>query len=613
MQHWKRLALVLLLAVLTGAPVRAGATDNATAAAAGSCGPDCSAVFFPPLLRACLLAIPLSAINTANRTQAVFPGDPGYDWARKTFNARILRSPAAIFYAYNAEGVAAAVACGAAQPVPVSPAAGRQSFEGTAVVDGGLIVDVSNITFFEVAPDNQTLTVGAGLNGAMLAAALHDAGLPGGAAVPSGVCSFVGIAGWLLGGGAGWLGRHLGMGCESLMGVEYVLANGSVVWANATSHPGLFWASCGGGGGTFGIATRFQLRISQLPNGGRVTRLSMSYTPNATAEAWLRFQDALPGMSSSYGWAYSVLAGSLRLTGIYLGPQDEALAGLDSMGLLQDLNSGQDLNATITGLERGGLDLLVPKGLEASSHPSYYDYVMRSAPFWASSRFGLAPPWGSFAYKATPENEAYLAALMRGQGGLHVTGGPSYSSFYFSQSRLSGALPPEGVQAAAKFVADTWQACQDSGLAAPECRFVWNGHVLGGAYSATPPNATAFPWRDALFILDGTLDLPSADYAPSVAGTNLSDPDVAAGMAAAQHAAQVTDSWLSTIKPYIGSPERGYTNYQLPQFADWQEGFFGANYPRLQAVKAQYDPLGLFNKPFTVVGAAGATAAGASG
>ena len=74
------------------------------------------------------------------------------------------------------------------------------------------------------------------------------------------------------------LARHVHTGCDNVVGLDVVLANGTVVTANSTSHPDLYWASCGGGGGTFGITTYFHFKVSVLPNEGRLTQLSVSRT-----------------------------------------------------------------------------------------------------------------------------------------------------------------------------------------------------------------------------------------------------------------------------------------------------------------------------------------------
>lgn len=161
-----------------------------------------------------------------------------------------------------------------------------------------------------VSADKKSFTAGAGLSNVMLLAALHDANVSADAAIPHGVCSFVGIPGWNLGGGFGRLGRYLGLGCDNVEALEMVLANGTVVEATASAccpgcfaarerppacleHPSrpalppsrhltlrplhfsgaannsdLLWASCGGGGGTLGTVTKLQFKISELPKGG---------------------------------------------------------------------------------------------------------------------------------------------------------------------------------------------------------------------------------------------------------------------------------------------------------------------------------------------------------
>lgn len=120
--------------------------------------------------------------------------------------------------------------------------------------------------------------MGAGVNAAMLQAALHDSGIRG-KALMAPICAFVGLSGWLLGGGFGLLGRYNGLACDSLTHVKLVLADGRLVTATRDGeHRDLFWASCGGGGGTFGVATEFGLRLTPLPGGkSEVTKIDVSW------------------------------------------------------------------------------------------------------------------------------------------------------------------------------------------------------------------------------------------------------------------------------------------------------------------------------------------------
>ena len=177
---------------------------------------------------------------------------------RRTFNQRITTKPTGIFYAHSTEEAAAAAACAFKAGVKLSPAGGRQGFQGRAVPDNFLVVDVTNITDTSMSPDNKVFTAGAGNSNIMLLGALSRYNLTG-AVIPTGYCSFVGIPGWNLGGGFGLLGRYLGLGER-----ERVLV---VVWAGGGEGGG------GGRGGGGGALTRPRSprahRVRQCGGAGR--------------------------------------------------------------------------------------------------------------------------------------------------------------------------------------------------------------------------------------------------------------------------------------------------------------------------------------------------------
>ncbi|MGE0295371.1 FAD-binding oxidoreductase [Pseudonocardia sp.] len=187
------------------------------------------------------------------------PATPGYDEARRVWNGAIDRRPAVIARCTTAADVVAAVEFARRNGLPIAVRGGGHSIPGLSVCDDGLVVDLSPMKGIAVDPDARTVTAGAGVVWAELDAATQEHGL----AVTGGEISDTGIAGLTLGGGYGWLKRTCGLTCDNLVSAEVVTADGRVVLAGADSHPDLFWA-LRGGGGNFGVVTRFTYRLHDV-------------------------------------------------------------------------------------------------------------------------------------------------------------------------------------------------------------------------------------------------------------------------------------------------------------------------------------------------------------
>jgi FAD/FMN-containing dehydrogenase len=201
----------------------------------------------------------LEELRAAMAGPVIAPGDPGYDNARRVWNAGIDRHPAAIARCDSTADVVAALAFARGQGLEVSVRGGAHNTAGTAVCDDGLMIDLSKLNDVTVDPGPQRAQVGGGALLADLDAASMDHGL----AVPAGMISHTGVGGLTLGGGMGWLTREFGLSIDNLLSAEIVTASGQVVRTAADERPELFWA-IRGGGGNFGIATRFEFQLHEV-------------------------------------------------------------------------------------------------------------------------------------------------------------------------------------------------------------------------------------------------------------------------------------------------------------------------------------------------------------
>jgi FAD/FMN-containing dehydrogenase len=187
------------------------------------------------------------------------PDSPDYDESRKLFNAMIDRRPAVIAQCSTPGEVAEALQHARDNELAVAVRAGGHSVAGASMNDGGLVVDVRPMKSISVDPEQQTVSVGAGVTWGEFDRATQEHGL----AVTGGRASTTGVAGFTLGGGSGWLERSFGFACDNLLSVDLVTASGEKVTASERENPELFWA-LHGGGGNFGVATNFTFRLHEL-------------------------------------------------------------------------------------------------------------------------------------------------------------------------------------------------------------------------------------------------------------------------------------------------------------------------------------------------------------
>jgi len=186
----------------------------------------------------------------------VGPEDSGYDEARKVYNAMIDRRPAVIGKPTSPTEVAQLIHFAREHGLPVAVRGGGHNGAGLGTVDDGVVIDLSLMRDVEVRPQERTVRVGGGATWGEVDRATGAHGL----ATPSGIISTTGVGGLTLGGGIGYLARGLGLSCDNLVSADVVTADGKFVIASEKENEDLFWA-LRGGGGNFGVVTRFEHRL----------------------------------------------------------------------------------------------------------------------------------------------------------------------------------------------------------------------------------------------------------------------------------------------------------------------------------------------------------------
>jgi FAD/FMN-containing dehydrogenase len=363
-----------------------------------------------------------------------------------------------------------------------------------------------------VSISNGIASVGAGIRLGELYEALYEHGVT----VPAGCGPSVGIAGLTLGGGIGILGRSYGLTCDRLRRAQIVLADGRLVECDEAQEPDLFWALRGAGGGNFGVVTSFEFETVPAPQ-TTVFYLRWSF-PHAVAlvESWQAWAPT----------AATEVDATLRLS---------------------------------AGADAGSAQVELLGGVLAS------EAVAREHLDTFSARLGATPSSKRFRQLAYPQAKRYLDELdqhREAPPAASTTRGHVYTKSEFFRQQL-------GRETIASLVDTLAQPA--AGARSREVAFMpW-----GGAYNSPASDATAFPHRSELFLVQHLLE---ADAQATEA-----DRDAARDW--------LTRSWQLLRRFGSGGV---YPNFPDPDLADWQQAYHDENYRRLVKVKAAYDPHNVF-------------------
>ncbi len=186
-------------------------------------------------------------------------GDPGWDDAVLTWNGMVANLPALVVQPTSADAVAAAVGFADDHGLLLSVKGGGHNIAGTSIAEGGLTLEMSQMRDVTVDPGARVVHVGPGCLLKDVDGATQEHGL----ATVLGFVSETGVAGLTVGGGWGYLARRFGWTVDNLAEVEVVTADGEIRLASRDENADLFWA-LRGGGGNFGVVTRFTFRLHEV-------------------------------------------------------------------------------------------------------------------------------------------------------------------------------------------------------------------------------------------------------------------------------------------------------------------------------------------------------------
>jgi FAD/FMN-containing dehydrogenase len=262
----------------------------------------------------------IRAFRTGFRGAVLSPDDSAYEEARRVFNAMIDRRPALIARPADAEDVRRAVLFARERDLPLSVKGGGHNVAGSAVCDGGLMLDLSGMKKVVVDPLRRITMAQPGVVLGELDRATQAFSL----ATPLGTVTVTGIAGLTLGGGIGWLNGKHGLPCDNLIAADVVTADGSLLHASESTNADLLWA-IRGGSGNFGVVTSF---VYQLHPVGPVLNGSLVFSPDQTREAlhaYHAFAQSCPDELSTLGNLATGEDGRtvLSITYCWSGPLDE--------------------------------------------------------------------------------------------------------------------------------------------------------------------------------------------------------------------------------------------------------------------------------------------------
>ncbi len=230
----------------------------------------------------------LATLRTRVQGSVLIPGNQGYDKARQTWDVKTFdQHPAMVIMPSNTSDVQTAVTFAREQKLPIGVQGGGHGHPYP--VNDALLVNFANMTDIQIDAEAATARIEPGVLSKALVQSAHAYGL----APLNGFAASVGVVGYMLGGGIGWLARQHGPAAASIRSVELVTADGNLLQVDESNHPDLLWG-LRGGGGNFGIVTSLECALYPVKDifaGQVVYPIEQG---KAVLNAYLKWTEAVP-------------------------------------------------------------------------------------------------------------------------------------------------------------------------------------------------------------------------------------------------------------------------------------------------------------------------------
>lgn len=496
---------------------------------------------------------------TMTEAVTVYPADPRYAELTVGYNQRWAGTPEYVRIASSTEHVVSAVQEAVDRGKRLSVTSGGHCLAPFVFnPEVSVVIDLSGLNHVYFDPERRAFAVEGGVR---LAGAYEALYKNWGVVIPGGMCPTVGIGGHATGGGLGFLSRQAGAVADHLEAVEVVVVDqsGTARAVVASRDPGdphhdLWWACTGGGGGNFGVVTRFWFRspgASGADPSGLLVRPPRDVLISAVGLPWSEFDEAkfatLVGNWATWYEEHSApdspgraLAGVASLAHqssqyLFLLTQVDDAGGRGT-GLLDEylatLTAGLGLDAAVAGQPPRRMPWLHGTHLIAASVPAFANPTLRGSSKSAFNRRGYT--------------------------------GDQAASMYAALTRTDFSNPAAAVTLAG---------------------------FIGGAVNAAAPGQTALAHRDSVFWTlfetqwqDATADQANVEWLRELYG----------GVFEKTGGFPVPDE--SNDGCYVSNPDPDITDPEINRSGlPWHAFYYKDNYPRLQRAKGAYDPGNVFH------------------